>query len=165
MQLYIVRHAEAVDVGEAGVQTDEARFLTARGVEQSRRVGRLFRDLRIPVDGLWTSPLIRARQTAEHLASELASPLEPVETAELAPPGQLGQLLGRADASGAAHLIVVGHEPYLGELLRRLATGSATGTMPMSKASVACIDFRGPTASRLVWLLPNPTIHALRATD
>src|SRR4051812_49495254 len=79
-QLWPLRHGEAVPHDD----DDDARPLTDRGREQSRAAGGALAALEVVVHDCYTSPKVRARETAE-LACE-ALGIQPVEH----PPLRLG---------------------------------------------------------------------------
>ena len=65
MDLYLIRHADALALGERGITEDAARPLSAKGESQAQRVGAVLRRKGIVLDKLVTSPLVRARQTTD----------------------------------------------------------------------------------------------------
>ena len=65
MLLYLIRHAEAEDLGTGGITRDFDRPLTARGRSQSRALAAAFGRLGVVVDTVVASPLVRAYQTAK----------------------------------------------------------------------------------------------------
>src|SRR5436309_1582525 len=67
MHIYLVRHGDAVPEEDAG--SDRDRWLSARGREAARVLGRLLREQNIEPDAILCSPLPRAVQTAELLAA------------------------------------------------------------------------------------------------
>jgi phosphohistidine phosphatase len=149
MQVYVVRHAEAEPAGAGG---DAERRLTERGRSQARAAASGLRALDVRLDGLLTSPLQRARETAALLAGELGAPR----------PETLGALDGRASAAdildevaeraALARLALVGHMPVLAELVALATAGPAPGLVT---ASVALVEFeRRPArgAGRLRWV-------------
>lgn len=69
MRIYLVRHGDAVPEDEAG--SDRDRWLSAKGREGARILGKLLREQKIEVDAILSSPLPRAVQTAELLANSL----------------------------------------------------------------------------------------------
>ena len=66
VKIYLIRHGHAVEA--EGSLRDEHRYLSARGRQSLRQVGRLLREQRVELDAILTSPLTRAAQTAELLA-------------------------------------------------------------------------------------------------
>jgi phosphohistidine phosphatase len=117
MQLFVIRHAVAEDVGP-GVD-DAERALTDAGRAKLRRVVRGLRALDIRFERVVTSPWKRAVQTARQLAPIAAS--DPIATELLTRPPR-AELLALI-AEGAETTAVVGHEPWLGELAAWLAFG------------------------------------------
>lgn len=117
MQLFVIRHAVAEDVGP-GID-DTARELTEAGKTKLRRAVRGLRALEIRFERVLTSPWKRAVQTARLLEPIAASP--PVATDLLTQPPR-AELLALI-AERAETTAVVGHEPWLGELAAWLAFG------------------------------------------
>jgi phosphohistidine phosphatase len=164
--LYLIRHAEAEVIGLGGVTRDFDRPLTTKGRAQARTLAQAFARLRMPVDVLATSPLVRAYQTAVEFLSILAPTLRPVTCDQLAIeklkthplseflahlPVQSDRLPARDEKAVAA----VGHMPDLGHYLEWLI-GAASGTIPFSKAGAACVRFKdvpAKAAGELLWLV------------
>lgn len=117
MQLYLVRHAEA-----APGRPDELRPLTPGGRRVARDLGRLLRSQGIRVDAVLTSPLLRARQTAEAIARELGTQAEPTDL--LAPGATDADLLAAADGRGEI-VVAVGHQPDCGRISEALGEAPA----------------------------------------
>jgi phosphohistidine phosphatase len=120
MEILLVRHGHAVD--DAPGLGDAGRWLSTRGRKTTRRVARWLAKSkkRRPVL-IWTSPLVRAAQTAEILAAYAGYKGEVRALAELSPgrdPGDLRKLL--SEESGAGPLALVGHEPSLSILATAL---------------------------------------------
>ena len=118
MNLYLMRHGIAVAADDMGVIQDQERSLTSKGSKRIRRVARGIRRLGIEFDGILTSPLLRARQTADLVAAalDLQSRLE--EIPELAPECSVEQLIFCLTRyQDRDHLLLVGHQPLLGQTL------------------------------------------------
>ena len=108
-----MRHGDAVSEDEAG--SDRDRWLSPRGREAARILGRLLREQSLAVDAIVASPLPRAVQTAELLAAALDY-LDPIATRRyLEPSAHPRVAAGELAALGAA-LLVVGHEPAISSL-------------------------------------------------
>jgi len=115
VRVYLVRHAKA-DSGEP----DELRALNDKGREQARELAeRLARDGVRP-DAVLTSPLLRARETADAIAKATGVQAEPDE--RLAP-GATADNLRDAVASRGQTVIVVGHQPDCGHIAAALTGG------------------------------------------
>ena len=157
MKLCLIRHAIAIERDTPGLISDAARELTAEGIEKMRRNSRALRKLGVKFDGVWTSPLIRARQTAEIIAENF-DPKPPVEVVRaLEPSGHFEELLARLEKQNNGEcLALVGHEPSLGELASFLIGGPRNVGIPLKKGGAACIEieeFRPPLRGQLKWLL------------
>ncbi len=117
MHLYVIRHAIAEDA--APEQDDAARELTDDGVRKLKQVVKGLRALDITFDRVLTSPWARARHTAELLAPLCDD--DPIATDLLAQTPRAELLAMIAEVPGET--AVVGHEPWLGELVAWLAFG------------------------------------------
>jgi phosphohistidine phosphatase len=137
-RIYIVRHAIAEDFSASG--RDEDRALTAEGRKKMKRAARGLSSLGVAPAHLLASPLVRAQQTAEIVTE--AFPQLKIETCDLLAPGvderALTRLLNGSYASG--DVMLVGHEPDLGELLAYWLSGSRGGIETrFKKGACACI--------------------------
>jgi phosphohistidine phosphatase len=157
MDLYVIRHAEAVAQGERGVTKDEERPLTEHGEQQAQALGAGLPALGVQLDLILTSPLVRARQTADNLLKQWrAGHVEVEECNALAPPvrpRKLARTLNGADKQAVA---IVGHEPSLSAWLAWLI-GSKKAQVQLVKASVALVRVEGGVckgAGQLAWLVP-----------
>jgi phosphohistidine phosphatase len=121
VQLLIVRHAEA-----ASGEPDELRPLTPDGRAVARALGeRLARD-GIEPDAILTSPLLRARETAEELARPTG--VEPEADERLAPGASAEAVRAAAEEHGET-VVVVGHQPDCSRIAAAL-TGGAEPAFP-----------------------------------
>lgn len=153
VDLYLIRHAEASLVGENGVTEDASRPLTAEGGRQAEVLQRALSGRGVTLGAVVTSPLLRARQTAERL-ERLG---ELVVCGEVAPGGSRKRLCRFLRRLGAGSVAVVGHEPDLGELAGWLI-GSRNARIGFGKAGAALVRFEeGPRKGEgeLVWLVTN----------
>jgi phosphohistidine phosphatase len=151
MKVCFVRHGPAVPRGTPGME-DDARPLTKEGRARTREAARGIRALKLGIDEIWTSPLPRARETAEILARALGLPA-PKETDALrpeAPPAGIGKALRGAKAACPA---LVGHEPDLGATVAFL-TGGRPDAFPMKKAGLAVLDLDRKGGTLRLFLTP-----------
>jgi len=160
MRLLIVRHGIAVAHGTPKVPEDE-RPLTSRGIERFRAAARgLARICRRP-DVLLTSPLVRARQTAD-IAAKAWGKIEPVEERALAG-GTFDQMAAAVDKYGDQRLVALfGHEPDVSGLVARLVGSSSSERFTFKKGGAALVDVPGKMAGggALVWYLPPRILRA-----
>lgn len=121
MNLYLMRHGIAVAADDLGVIQDKERTLTSKGIKRMRRAARGLRRLEIEFDGILTSPLLRARQTADIVAAALGMESRLEEITELAPESSVEHLIiGLTRYQDRDHLLLVGHQPLLGQTLASL---------------------------------------------
>ncbi|MGF1492414.1 MAG: phosphohistidine phosphatase SixA [Microcoleaceae cyanobacterium] len=134
--LYLIRHGIA-DEPELH-RTDEERALTKEGDRKTRKVAQKLLDMGVSFDLILTSPLVRARQTAEILqATGLGKQLE--ESEILAPAGQITQWLDwyySSESNQQKTIALVGHQPNLGNWAEILVWGEARGVLVVKKAGV-----------------------------
>ena len=150
MKLYLVRHAEAVE--RSGTTPDASRYLTTKGRLAFREIARRVRKAGIAPAVIFTSPLLRAVQTAEILAERLKHKGEVVVARELSPGFDLRALRALlAGAGNPAEAAFVGHEPDLGGIAAALM--SVRGGFPLRKGAVVALEtVKGaPKAAKLLW--------------
>jgi len=119
VKVHFIRHAQAIE--RSTELPDEMRSLTCRGRKRFRRVAACLKKLAIDPDFIITSPKVRAVQTAEILSETLRFSGEvQISPALAAGPdlAALGNLL--RTESEARELVIIGHEPGLGELIGEL---------------------------------------------
>jgi phosphohistidine phosphatase len=129
--LWLLRHGDAEP---HGAQSDFERRLTTRGERQSRAAGRALARLGVKFDGVFSSPRVRALETARLACAELG--LEPIVHEPLSSgfdERDCAQLL--AGAGAGASLLLVGHEPDLSGLVAAM-TGAR---VEMKKGGIAAI--------------------------
>lgn len=162
MELFIVRHGIAEDVSADG--SDEARGLTEEGRKKMKEEAVGFSRLGWKPQRVFSSPLVRAQQTADFLATEYHIKVEQMK--ELAPghsPAEVCERLKQAKKLEAA--MVVGHEPNCSELVSFLLLGSAAGlNIEFKKGSICIIESRdlSPGSGDLIVHLSPAVLRALR---
>lgn len=161
MHLLLVRHATAVERGTPGV-SDDRRALTPEGrqkfVEAARGLSRVLDKPGV----LFSSPLVRARQTAE-IAREAWGGPKIRELGALAT-GKWAPLAAAVDAlAGERSVALVGHEPYMSALLARLLGTPHDDRLTFRKGGAALLEVPGRMAGggRLVWFLPPQVLRGL----
>ena len=162
-ELYLVRHAIAAERGSEWPD-DTKRPLTERGVGRFKEAVKGLRHLDVTVDEIFTSPLVRARQTAELLAAGLDGK-PPVKVLEaLAPGHSFTSLMSQlAKVAKRRRVALVGHEPDLGELAAHLI--GAGRALAFKKGGVCRIDIGSLAAKRagsLIWFFPPTVLRQVR---
>lgn len=160
MRVVLVRHGEAIDSHE--VSSDSVRYLTARGRRTVRSVGAALVEHGVRLGRIYTSPLVRAVQTAEILAG--ASGLEgPVEVWAPLAGGTTAQALGALERSAADDVVaLVGHEPSIRTMAAHL---TGFGRFPGFRTGGACvIDWREGGGS-FQWALEPRSLVRIDVVD
>lgn len=168
MQIYLVRHAIAAP-REAGFVDDAARELTPEGIKKMRRIVAALDALGVRLDEIWTSPLVRAHQTAELLAAGLGdrTPIKTVTALE--PGGDFEILRNRISQHRSLNAIaLVGHEPAMGEFTSYLMGGPRSTSIRFKKGGVALVEIDGfslPLRGELCWLLTPKQMALIAESD
>lgn len=136
MELFLLRHGHA----NAYAQSDAQRELSDRGREEVRSTIIAAQAALALLDAVWVSPYLRAQQTW-HEASALLQDGNPVVTTDptIAPDGQAASVITQLERSGASRLLLVTHQPFVGDLLETLC-GCESGRYFMGTANLACIS-------------------------
>jgi phosphohistidine phosphatase len=113
MRIYLVRHGDAVPEEDAG--SDRDRWLSPRGREAARILGRLLREQQLAPDAIISSPLPRAVQTAELLAQSIDY-LGHVAAWRSLEPSAMPRLAANLLPTIGVTIVVVGHEPAISSL-------------------------------------------------
>ncbi len=165
MLLVIVRHAIAVPHGTKGA-TEEERPLTEEGIEKMNKAARGLKGLDIQPDIILTSPLVRARQTAEIVRKALGGKVL-LETCDaLSPAGNRGDVYqALQQRSNLASVVIVGHQPSLGEIAGEIAWGSKEHYVELKKGGACCLEIENlqPTPRGvLLWLATPALLRSIR---
>lgn len=165
--LYIMRHGIAAERDEVKFPDDALRPLTNDGFKKTRAAARGMRKLKINLDLLVTSPLVRAKQTASVVAEELrVDPSRIRESVNLEPDADVAAILKEiSDGPALDAVMLVGHEPHVSSLLVRCLAGSERAMhIPFKKAALALVEV-DPHATRprgqLVFLLPPKQLRMI----
>jgi phosphohistidine phosphatase len=165
MELLIVRHGIAVDREEGSDEaTDAARPLTARGRRRFKRSVRGLDRLGVLVDHVLTSPKRRAVETAELLRPIVVADAAFRISVNLVSEPR-SELLAELGTFGGSRVAVVGHEPYLGQLIALLtvASGQHGDAVELKKGGVAwLVGDLAPGAMKLQAHLPPRVLRRLR---
>jgi phosphohistidine phosphatase len=164
MNLYLMRHADA-GLPRGNPTLDAKRGLVNDGKEQCILMAALLSAFKVQVDVVLSSPLKRAMQTAQLVATELGID-DKVEICQALSPessyADFQKLLSKyVDCEG---VLAVGHNPSLFQFLGRIVSGNGVGAnLRVRKASVARIDLeRHPP--QLQWLIDPRMARAIYAS-
>jgi phosphohistidine phosphatase len=152
MILYFLRHGLAGDYRD-WQGDDHKRPLTEEGRVRMGEEAQTIKKLDLGLDLILTSPLLRARQTAEIVAEHLKK-VNMAEDERLAPEFDLIGLKSiLADHPDAQAIMLVGHEPDFSEMISELTGGTR---LALKKGGLARVSIDKPESleGELEWLLP-----------
>jgi phosphohistidine phosphatase len=158
MNLYIVRHAIAVERGTSGYEDDSQRPLTDAGAKKMKKIAMGIHQLGIELDVILTSPYVRARDTAKILAERFDMTDRIYFSDNLIPSGNFESLVFEIhEKYDLANIALVGHEPMLSSLISWLTTGDTDARITFKKGGVAYLasdSLYQDGRATLEWLLP-----------
>ncbi len=159
-ELILIRHGKAEDLSDSGF--DEDRALTSKG---ERRLVAALQALQFFMKPerdilLWTSPILRAAQTAKIVTTQLG--IREIADFSFIEDGDFSLLAAQlAKLNTCQYLIIVGHQPHLGDWSEKIG-GSF---LPFGKGSAACFKLSAvsPPTGQLQWFLQAKTMMHLAA--
>lgn len=162
MNLYLIRHSEALSIGGA-VLRDTDRPLSPRGEHDAAVVGRLLSLVEPSARTIVSSPLVRARQTAKIVASKFPRP-PAVHSWPLLEPGiSMREVLAQVTEHADGSLILVAHQPDLMEFLSWLvADGIAEIAFPPGAAACVVLSTASDAGgAQLQWIVTPALVSLL----
>ncbi|HXS68165.1 MAG TPA: phosphohistidine phosphatase SixA [Candidatus Polarisedimenticolia bacterium] len=157
MKLYILRHGEAAEHGDPRYKENE-RPLTTKGIQRTKQLAHVLREMDISFDSILSSPLTRARETAEIVARGLKLQDNMRFSEHLTPSGSMEELVHQINMLRPAQksVALVGHEPYLSGFISLLCTGGPGLPMVFKKGALCRLDIEVLSCGKcaqLDWLL------------
>jgi phosphohistidine phosphatase len=162
-ELYLVRHGVAEERGPKWPD-DGKRPLSADGMSRMKKSARGLDRIDVTFDVILSSPLVRARQTADILSAEMEGHPAIVNVDSLAPGAPFASLVADLEKHARkTRIALVGHEPGIGELAARLI--GSRHPIEFKKGAVARIDVdqippAGPGDIR--WMMPPKFMRAVK---
>lgn len=151
MDLILLRHGKAEDYNADG---DFSRALVEQGRQQARRAGHLLMGAGVLPDIVLTSPLIRARQTADEFCHAAGIPGAIIQSwlgSGMSPETAIAELVAFREFRRVA---IVGHEPDFSYLIEWLL-GANSGSILIKKGTIACVTIHPPSNyGTLSYLIP-----------
>ncbi len=142
MKLILIRHAKAANRDRRKYPDDGLRPLTSEGRAEHRLVARALRKMSIELNHLLTSPLVRARETAEITAREMKFTGPLAETSLLGEEFSIDALIAALSRYAVnATVGCVGHEPDLGTLAAALLQADGDIAIEFKKSGVLGLEF------------------------
>lgn len=166
MELYLIRHSLAENLGEKGNFDDDLRDLTDEGVRRAEKVGKGLRKLNLKFDLVLTSPALRASRTARAIQMGMRLPEDSVrEVAELGLDALVEQAIELLNLNYLEYsrVALISHQPNLGQLASWLLAENSQLNFKMSRAGVVCLQtgpLLVPGKAVLLWkMLPSQLIQ------
>jgi len=160
--LYLIRHAIAAERGEEW-PNDDKRPLTERGMSRFKEEVEGLKELDVEIDEIFSSPLVRAKQTAQILAAGMKGKPTLKTLDQLAPGHTPAAVMTQlAKVAKRRRIALVGHEPDLGELAAHLI--GAGRALPFKKGGVCRIDVESLVSRRaaaLIWFVTPRVLRKL----
>lgn len=164
MELMLLRHGIAEDQG-VQYPADFDRPLTTEGRARMVAEAAAIRRIWLP-DAIISSPLVRARQTAEVVAR--ACGIDGIALSDTLAAREFDAFFAAVAALGARRVVAVGHEPLLSSTLSYALTGSETAVRStFKKGAAALIGFDGDPVSGggwLEWLIQPAVLRSIAAS-
>jgi phosphohistidine phosphatase len=139
MDIIVLRHGEAGKTIPSG-SSDSKRPLTVAGEKEIVIISKALRKMGVRLDVILTSPLKRARQTADIVAIEFKAQNKLRQVRELAPEGNKNALYqSLSSLKEGTSLLLVGHDPYLSELVSEVVTNDSSVRLDLKKGGIVRI--------------------------
>ncbi len=152
-----MRHGIAKPQEALEIPSDRERPLSAKGMKRMWKAAEGLAKLGLSIDRILTSPLLRARQTAEVVAEVLKLKARVKEVPELAAEGSVQDLLScLANYRENKGLLLVGHQPLLGETAAFLLCKGKEMEVRLKKGGLCYIEVEDPAHEKpavLHWML------------
>ena len=165
MELYFLRHGIAVERGTPGYKDDSARPLTPKGRRQLKKISIAMRRMELEFDLILSSPLARAKETAELVAKRHKQQQKVVYSDALKPGGSGKNLVHQLGKLSHEKILLVGHEPDLSRLISLLIAGEESITIDFKKAGLCKLEIvklRHGRCATLAWLLTPGQMKCMR---
>ncbi|MBT9544927.1 MAG: phosphohistidine phosphatase SixA [Candidatus Sericytochromatia bacterium] len=160
--LYISRHGEAVNVGAPGVFSDFDRHLSEEGKAKIAKQALGLKQLGARWDKILSSPLVRARQTAELLNAPVGAPLEFCDALGDSPSlANVQKILANMPEK---RILLVSHQPFIVHLTAYLLTGRRDVSFHYSTGTMACLQsyqLQDEPKGELAWFMSSEILQNL----
>lgn len=169
MQIYIIRHGKALDHHDPRATSDAMRWLVDEGRDEVATMATLLARLGVRPDLVLSSPLVRARETAEIIADALGVAVGVTLSDQLAPDGSPAGVLDEILSHGRPrHVVIAGHMPGVSQFGGYLIHHDPDAGFGFQTGAVARIELPDdallPGTGRLRWMIP-PSVATRLLTE
>jgi phosphohistidine phosphatase len=167
MNLYLLRHGIAVEHGSPYYPNDDDRPLTPEGQKKMLQEARGMKALGLAFDLVLSSPVLRAKQTAEIVAGVFDQMNLLAFSPHLSTSGDGRALVKQLNEQYADNkdILLAGHEPYMSGLVSKLVSGEEGLSIDFKKGSLCLLQIetlRWGKCATLCWLLTPGQLRAIR---
>jgi phosphohistidine phosphatase len=133
--------------------------LTPRGIQRTKLLAQALEQMEISFDAVLSSPLLRAKQTAEIVVRGMQLPATLKLTESLSPSGSMEKLVREITSIRPVpdNVLLVGHEPYLSSFISLLCAGGTGLLLTLKKGGLCRLEVDRLICAQcatLEWLLP-----------
>lgn len=162
-EIYILRHGKAEEINESQSKSDFDRKLTEEGKIKTKKLGSLINKIEKELEIILTSPFLRAKETAEIIASSLENKAE-LKTVDFLSSGTSLQEISKgliSEYSNHKKLMIVGHAPDLEIFLGKLIGAKQ---IKLKKGALAKVVLNGSIdlSGELEWLITAKLVKDLK---
>ena len=157
--IILLRHGIAEDA--SAEKADEERSLTAEGHARMKQIARGLEQSFPRAGAIYSSPLLRATQTALWVSKAYRLRISVNTTDALAPGATTKEFLDLVASLDARRAIIVGHEPNLSENLRELVGLGASRAIELKRGGCYGVRIRADGSAGLEWMLPPRILRKL----
>ena len=166
MRIYLFRHGEALPKTDPSVSSDPQRPLIEEGIRKTRQAAEALAKFEIPFDAVYTSPWVRAKQTAKILCEVLGLSTVLQEMDELAGDRAVDDVMNAlAKQNHHQDIILVGHNPLLSDIAAYLLCLSEGMQVDLKKSGICAVETdRVPPKNpgTLLWAMTNKQLRLMR---
>jgi phosphohistidine phosphatase len=167
MNLYLLRHGIAADHGDPRYPCDDDRPLTPEGQKKMLQEARGMKAFGLEFDCILSSPVLRARQTAEIVATVFDALDLLAFSHHLSTAGDHRSLITQLGGqyAGRTNILLAGHEPHMSAVVSRLVSGGDGFSVDFKRGSLCLLQaekLRWGKCATLCWLLTPGQLRAIR---
>ncbi len=148
MKIYIMRHGEASIAGP-----DTTRALTPKGKQDVARIVKFLQGAKVPVTAVWHSSKTRAFQTAQVFSQGFGNNLPTEPHSGLNPDDSVEDFLRDLEDDAKDGLLIVGHLPFVDQLVGRLTTDGKGLPIHFQTGTLAALEGDFHSSFTLSWVI------------